>query len=108
MLTGQIAYDESGGAIERESRPGEKIELKLPGRILESRRAELPKSVWRLVDAYVFKTLSLKLDDRFATKSEWLSAAQELRDQARYVATEKPPNIPLVRFLRFCNKLLGR
>ena len=108
MLTGQIAYSESGGAIERESRPGAKINLELPSAILKARKAELPKSVWPLLDKYIATTLALKPENRYATKRSWLSAVRELKRLSDYNPSEKPPNIWLVRMLNFWNNWRGR
>jgi serine/threonine protein kinase len=105
MLTGRIAYEESGGTIERESRPGATINLELPSAILKARKKELPKSVWRLLDDYVASTLALKPEDRYATNQSWLAAVKELKRQSEYDPPEKPPNILLVRILEFWDRI---
>jgi serine/threonine protein kinase len=108
MLTGKIAYDGIGGAIEKESRSDDKIELVLPSRLEGANSTKFPQDVWKLVDEFIATGLALSPESRFATNNEWISAAQNLLEKANYTTAANPPKTLLTKAFDIFNKLTGR
>ena len=90
MLTGALPYNELGGTIQRESREGDEIKLDRPSKFNHAKNSTLPKNIWKLIDQFTATGLALTPEERFPTSNDWISAAQNMRDQAKYNPANNP------------------
>lgn len=104
MLTGAIPYAELGGTIQQQSRDGDKIQLIHPSKFEHAKNSTLPRNVWKLIDQFTATGLALTPEDRFSTNSDWISAAQNMRDQAKYDPANNPTSNLLTALYKWWDK----
>lgn len=80
MLTGEIPYSRLGGSAIRVPVGSGQPLWQAPSK-LASERHPLTSALWRQLDSFLQRTLSLKAADRFETDAAWLQATSNLFQQ---------------------------